>query len=196
MSNGFPDRRLDMRPRLRTPFGQPCICGEERIDYRGEGLRSLYLCCCVTYLGDQIVAIGQVWLDGPMKAKIEPSAQQLLNALADAAPAPEGMTTALYRRRDADGVLLYVGITDRLPDRSRWHERHSAWAPFVTSRTTEWFASRRDAEAAEKAAIKAERPLFNRQHADPAAQAALAAYLLDGGRIRLINAGEPSEAQK
>ncbi len=97
------------------------------------------------------------------------------------------MTTALYRRFDESHRLLYVGISDDLPGRLRWHERHSAWTVFVVHRTVEWFATREQAGCAEIRAIQTEGPLFNHQHATRETRTALAEYLREPGRLQLIN---------
>lgn len=74
--------------------------------------------------------------------------------------------TALYRLYDANGLLLYVGAS-RDPD-ARWKahrfETPKPWHAPVASRTDEWLNGREEALVAEAAAIRAERPLFNRTH--------------------------------
>lgn len=82
---------------------------------------------------------------------------------------PNGRT-ALYRLLAANGRLLYVGIAAN-PD-SRWggHSTNQPWWNDVADRKVEWFPNRRAAAAAEVAAIKAERPLHNVQHAAKSAQ--------------------------
>ncbi|MGW4075970.1 GntR family transcriptional regulator [Streptomyces asiaticus] len=72
--------------------------------------------------------------------------------------------TALYRLYDAKGVLLYVGIARDPKRRWKQHAVDSDWWPQVTSKTTAWFDRRESAEQAERVAIKAEGPLFNRAH--------------------------------
>lgn len=69
--------------------------------------------------------------------------------------------TALYRLFDADGRLLYVGITFDL--RNRWadHSQGKSWWEAVVRREVEWHETRYSAEAAEGAAILAERPAYN-----------------------------------
>ena len=70
----------------------------------------------------------------------------------------------LYRFFDAAGVLLYVGLTDDLPTR---YSRHSVvqpwWGEWATFHVTR-YASRAVLEAAEKRAIKLEKPLYNVVH--------------------------------
>lgn len=72
--------------------------------------------------------------------------------------------TALYRLLGANGRLLYVGISGN-PD-ARWgtHSNNQPWWKEVADRKVEWHPSRETAAAAEVAAIKAERPLYNKQH--------------------------------
>ncbi len=70
--------------------------------------------------------------------------------------------TALYRHYDADGVLLYVGITRDLEARFRSHSKHAAWVQYAATHTGEWFDSRAEAERAEAQAIRDELPVFNK----------------------------------
>ena len=72
--------------------------------------------------------------------------------------------TNLYRHFDADGVLLYVGITRRINKRLAEHLRSSHWLGQVTQITIERFPSRDEAVIAERNAIVNEMPLFNIQH--------------------------------
>ena len=69
--------------------------------------------------------------------------------------------TTLYRYFDAEGRLLYVGITTAGIRRARGHVDHSAWWLRAASATFEHFSNLEAALAAEDAAIKAEKPLFN-----------------------------------
>lgn len=95
--------------------------------------------------------------------------------------------TALYRWYDADDTLLYIGITNDPHVRQSAHAKKSSWADFAVRGTIERFPSRPEAEAAEKAAIEAERPLFNHVHNDtPEARARLVAYLIQHGRMDLL----------
>ena len=81
-------------------------------------------------------------------------------------PAGSDTRTALYRFFDADGRLLYVGMTHRLAARTSEHSRSAAttWWPKVASRTIEWFDSRSEAKTAESSAIRSENPAFNVMH--------------------------------
>ncbi|MBO9437314.1 hypothetical protein J7354_01440 [Sulfitobacter sp. R18_2] len=74
--------------------------------------------------------------------------------------------TALYRHYDADGQLLYVGITACLSERDRNHEATSHWHGQVLSSRVEWHDSRTSAVSAERRAIRDEAPKFNVMHAD------------------------------
>ncbi|MEU9436571.1 GntR family transcriptional regulator [Streptomyces sp. NPDC048252] len=78
--------------------------------------------------------------------------------------APPGRT-ALYRFYDIDDRLLYVGISN--DPEARWKSHLyglATWPQLAVTRTDTWFENRQDAETAEVAAIKAERPLFNGSH--------------------------------
>lgn len=74
---------------------------------------------------------------------------------------------ALYRLYDADGGLLYIGISND-PD-FRWKAhlyelRRGDWPKKAVRRSLEWYDSRALALAAEEKAIKAERPRYNGTH--------------------------------
>ncbi|MFF7411623.1 GntR family transcriptional regulator [Streptomyces lydicus] len=82
-------------------------------------------------------------------------------------PAEPPERTALYRLYDADGHLLYVGISSN-PKRRWWAHaaQHAAtWWPQVATRTVEWLDTRELAAAAERHAIKVESPAHNFAHA-------------------------------
>lgn len=70
--------------------------------------------------------------------------------------------TALYRLYDAHGRLLYIGITHELEQRWSTHASTKAWWSKVVRKTIEWHENRGLAEAAEKTAIREERPMHNR----------------------------------
>lgn len=71
--------------------------------------------------------------------------------------------TALYRFYDASDVLLYIGITGDVETRWNNHAR-KRWWPEVARKAVEWHEERDAAEVCEKAAIKAEKPLYNIAH--------------------------------
>jgi S-DNA-T family DNA segregation ATPase FtsK/SpoIIIE len=85
--------------------------------------------------------------------------------MAEAAQIAGKGETALYRHFDAEGRLLYVGITNNYRRRSGEHEDSKPWWRLVASTTVERFPTRKEAEAAEKAAIKTEWPEKNDLHA-------------------------------
>lgn len=73
----------------------------------------------------------------------------------------EGTPTALYRIYDADGALLYVGISIRLPERVAEHSKDKPWWMSAARIDLEHFPDRTSAGIAEAAAIRAERPIHN-----------------------------------
>jgi predicted GIY-YIG superfamily endonuclease len=75
--------------------------------------------------------------------------------------------TALYRLYDADGHLLYVGVTGDPATRWHGHAHDKGWWPQVALRQVEWKATREEALAAEKEAIYTERPKYNVNHRYP-----------------------------
>lgn len=100
---------------------------------------------------------------------------------------PIPVPTALYFWYDADRVLLYIGITGDLATRQSSHAKRSSWAEFADHSKVRRFLSRSEAEAAEKAAIESDRPLFNRTYNDtPEARQRLVAYLVKQNRLDLL----------
>jgi ribosomal protein S27E len=88
-----------------------------------------------------------------------------LNAISkDAKTAASEQT--LYRYW-AGETLLYVGISINAYNRAKQHQGNSKWWPEATHVTFEKFSSRQSVEDAEKAAIKAEKPLYNVTHNGP-----------------------------
>lgn len=71
------------------------------------------------------------------------------------------MTTALYRHYDANGNLLYVGVSSCPVKRTYQHSLSSHWYNKIFQITIEWFETRSEAIEAEEAAIKNEEPLHN-----------------------------------
>ena len=77
----------------------------------------------------------------------------------------EAQATALYRHFDADGRLLYVGISLNAIARLTQHRLTAHWFRSIARIEIEWHESRELAEAAEREAIKQERPAHNVVHA-------------------------------
>jgi predicted GIY-YIG superfamily endonuclease len=71
---------------------------------------------------------------------------------------------ALYRFFDAEGALLYVGITNHLPQRLRDHDRNKPWFDNVANVRVEHFPDRKSVLDAEREAIRTEKPRHNIQH--------------------------------
>lgn len=72
-----------------------------------------------------------------------------------------GDTHVLYRFYDANSVLLYIGITNNPPARFRQHRGAKSWWDAVANIKLETCGSRDALLAAERAAIKAEKPKYN-----------------------------------
>lgn len=70
--------------------------------------------------------------------------------------------TELYRHYDADGNLLYIGISLSTAHRLGQHRLTSRWSHRVVTITIERFATREEAMEAELHAIQTEGPLFNK----------------------------------
>jgi hypothetical protein len=95
--------------------------------------------------------------------------------------------TALYRYFDADDLLLYIGVSDRLRIRTGDHIAGSSWMDFAVRSTIERHPTRAVALETEESAIKAEHPLFNHQHNDtPEARRRLVEYLVSHDRLDLL----------
>ena len=69
--------------------------------------------------------------------------------------------TYLYRHFDANGVLLYVGISGSVTTRLKQH-RESQWAGMIKTVTVDKFTTREEALGAELEAIRSESPRFNK----------------------------------
>jgi predicted GIY-YIG superfamily endonuclease len=71
--------------------------------------------------------------------------------------------TALYRLYDEHGQLLYLGITGNPAQRWKDHRKTMPWWPEVARREVEWLPmGRAGAVRVERAALAAERPLYER----------------------------------
>jgi predicted GIY-YIG superfamily endonuclease len=138
-------------------------------------------------------ALRKAGLDVPLSAPHSDAHEWMLAqepALREPAEAEvpaEGRETALYRWYDAADLLLYIGIAVNLGSRTNGHANGSSWMDFAIRSTVERHPSRAAALAAEKAAIKAEQPLFNDVHnRTPEAKARLVEYLIEHGRFDLL----------
>jgi excinuclease UvrABC nuclease subunit len=67
----------------------------------------------------------------------------------------------LYRFYDAQGVLLYVGITKFFEPRLKQHYKNAEWFFDTASVKLEHFQTRQEVERAETQAIEQESPLYN-----------------------------------
>ena len=76
--------------------------------------------------------------------------------------------------------------------RAEQHKGRSKWWRFVAATTTEWLQSRAAAEAAERDAIAAEAPVFNKAHNARGREAALD-YLFDAIATGSLAADELEE---
>jgi hypothetical protein len=70
----------------------------------------------------------------------------------------------LYRHYDPSGDLLYVGISLEPLRRQKRHSEKAAWRNMICQIVIEPFATREDALAAERLAIRIEFPRFNDVH--------------------------------
>ena len=71
----------------------------------------------------------------------------------------------LYRMFDAQDNLLYVGITNNPPSRFSGHRNAQRWWGQVATIRLATYPSRDALRTAEREAIIAEEPLYNRTHA-------------------------------
>lgn len=68
---------------------------------------------------------------------------------------------ALYRHFDAEGTLLYVGISMRPFTRTKEHVTLSGWADQIANIRIEYFPTRKEAMEAEARAVVDENPVHN-----------------------------------
>ena len=107
--------------------------------------------------------------------------------MTDAIEAVPLVPFALYRWFDAKERLLYIGKTGDLGQRTSGHIARSAWMQLAASSTIERHGSLEDVSDAEREAIEAEHPLFNKQYNNtPEARERLFAYLDEIGRLDLL----------
>lgn len=95
----------------------------------------------------------------------------------------ETTPNVLYRLFDAEGALLYIGITVDFQTRMRYHRRQKPWWGEVARTETEPFRSRSEALTAEWYAIVNECPKYNVEHADERSRS-LNAVLAERGQTR------------
>lgn len=69
--------------------------------------------------------------------------------------------TALYKAYDADGALIYVGISGDWAKRLCQHRGASPWYYDIARLEVEWFSDRWQALAREKALIAEHEPKWN-----------------------------------
>ena len=74
------------------------------------------------------------------------------------------LQTTLYRHFNADGVLLYVGISLSALYRLSQHADHSEWYNEISKVEMEHFCDRPSAMVAERKAVISEGPLHNIHH--------------------------------
>lgn len=74
--------------------------------------------------------------------------------------------TALYRHYDAEGRLLYVGVSTDPNRRQLYHQSKADWIGLSVKVDVEWHRTRSAALASEAKAIFEESPVYNLQHAD------------------------------
>lgn len=79
------------------------------------------------------------------------------------------MTHSIYRLFDADGALLYIGVSKQVPTRIAQHRADKTWASEIARVETEEFPTRDDALLAEYFAIDDEDPRYNVLRNEPLA---------------------------
>jgi predicted GIY-YIG superfamily endonuclease len=128
---------------------------------------------------ESLIADTRQALDGAMQqrdAKTIEAALDLLRNLGSDRPTEQdneaikllaeinAVPTALYRHFDKAGTLLYVGVSMTVTGRTARHETYAPWFQQIDNIKLEWFGSRSSALRAERAAIKADKPLYNITH--------------------------------
>jgi hypothetical protein len=74
----------------------------------------------------------------------------------------QSRATAVYRFFDKGGRLLYVGIAYDPTERWKYHADKTRWWKDAVDNTIEWYDTRREAERAEKVALRYEKPIYNK----------------------------------
>lgn len=106
--------------------------------------------------------------------------------------ANDNVPHALYRFYDADGVLLYVGITVDPGARLKKHQGDKEWWTKVARIAIEKLPTRAAVLDAERLAIREERPLWNVVHNEQAVTVRSAAADWRDGYGRLIVCADPA----
>lgn len=101
----------------------------------------------------------------------------------------DGQRVLVYQHFDADGMLLYIGISDQPTRRGKVHAAYSGWVEFAVDMNGKWCNSRAHAEALEEYLIRTRHPIFNTRHNDgPEARERHRVYLAAKGRLDLLDA--------
>lgn len=98
--------------------------------------------------------------------------------------------TAVYRLYDGQEALLYVGMSFDLAARMAGHAARSPWWGDVARKTMQWYPTRREASAAETAAIAAERPRYNKRMTSSPTQGRVRSWTRDDDLAARYAAGE------
>ena len=72
--------------------------------------------------------------------------------------------TALYKHKNADGHIIYVGVAKNIGARSAQHLNNSEWQTEIASIDVEWHDNSLMAELMEIKLIKSLRPKYNKAH--------------------------------
>jgi predicted GIY-YIG superfamily endonuclease len=137
-------------------------------------------------LGGEAEAVSRGLVSPATPANDFPKPSAMYDNKPFAAPAEE--RCLLYRHFDEADTLLYIGISDNLARRGGEHAQSSAWVAFAHHATATWMDDRGVAATAEIAAIRNEKPIFNRTHnVGPDAERRRTDYLTRRGRTDLIS---------
>lgn len=91
---------------------------------------------------------------------------------------------ALYWHYDHLGVLLYIGISERLVTRGKQHAADSDWVKYAETVKAKWFDDRLTAARCEELAVRQHRPIFNRQYNEgPESEARRSAYIASRAKL-------------
>jgi len=99
--------------------------------------------------------------------------------------------TSLYRQYDADGELLYVGISRSVSRRTLDHLNYACWASDIATIKVEHFKTKYEALEAEAAAVECENPKHNKIYwpgaaEDKQAKAEVRALAIDTDDVEYI----------